>query len=268
MLPEKICIRKSKLEIRKRVVVLILFIFASFGNMSAQSIVITGIAMNSEDSSLVEAAHVFTRPGNSATITDESGLFTLRIRLSDTLYVKALGYDNAVIYPVRQHLVSGDFLPVQLKPRTYAIREVTILPYRSYAQFKAAFRNHPVSNENPQVTLDMPEVTAAGPGLQNSGFGVTFSPISMLYNQFSKEGKELRKYAIVVEQQRITDQVTKKYNVKIVKRVTGIESEKEAYDFMDYCKLSDSFILKSNDYEILMAIKRCYKAYRQEKNQG
>ncbi|HYX06658.1 MAG TPA: hypothetical protein VE912_07980 [Bacteroidales bacterium] len=246
---------------------ILLFILAFGINTGAQSIVITGIAINSEDSTLVEAAHVYTKPGDRATITDESGMFTLRVGLQDTLHVKALGYYDAVIYPVRQQLAAGDFLPVHLKPRTYAIREVTILPYRSYAQFKAAFKNHPISDENVPVPLDMPEI-AAGPGMQNSGFGITFSPISMLYNQFSKEGKELRKYALVVEQQRINDQVAKKYNVKIVKRVTGIESEKDAYDFMDYCNLSDSFILKSNDYEILLAIKECFKAYQQEKGEG
>lgn len=253
--------------IRKSGIIILLLIVAFTGKLFAQSIVITGIAINSEDSTLVEAAHVFTKPGNRATITDESGLFSIRAGLQDTLYVKALGYDDAIIYPIRKHLVSGDFLPVHLKPRTYAIREVTILPYRSYAQFKAAFRNHPVSDIKDPVPLDMPEI-AAGPGLQNSGFGITLNPISMLYNQFSREGKELRKYAKVVEQQRIADKVAKKYNVKIVKRVTGIKSEKEAYDFMDYCNLSDSFILKSNDYQILLAIKQCYKAYQQEKDQG
>ena len=83
----------------------------------------------------------------------------------------------------------------------------------------------------------------------------------LLAEKFSKEGKSKRKYMRIVQEADYQKYIATKYNEDIVQTVTGIDDKIELKKFMEYCKLSEEFIINSIDYKIYLAIKECYLVY-------
>lgn len=101
-------------------------------------------------------------------------------------------------------------------------------------------------------------------GSKTSVVNAMQSPISALYMQLSQKGKEQRKLAKIFEDLFIQDEVSKKYNPEMLRKLTGddkIDFEK----FRKYCYyVSDEFILTHDGYELYSRINDCYKRWKEE----
>ncbi len=90
------------------------------------------------------------------------------------------------------------------------------------------------------------------------------SPITALYMQFSKRGKEQRKLAQIFEQVFIDEQVNAKLNPEILRKLTGddnINYEK----FRRYCfSLTDYYILNHDGYDLYYKVMECYYRWKDE----
>jgi hypothetical protein len=86
------------------------------------------------------------------------------------------------------------------------------------------------------------------------------SPITFLYNKFSKEAKENKRRQKAIAQEDREKTIKARYNVEVVKKVTGISSDEEAKAFMKNCPLDDDYVYKSTDYDIVKSILECQKA--------
>jgi hypothetical protein len=56
--------------------------------------------------------------------------------------------------------------------------------------------------------------------------------------------------------------VNEKYNLDLVKRTTLLDDNK-ARELMKFCDIPNYFVLNSNDYDIILAIKNCYKDFKE-----
>jgi hypothetical protein len=90
------------------------------------------------------------------------------------------------------------------------------------------------------------------------------SPITAMYMQFSKRGKEQRKLASIFEQILIDEEVKKKLNPEILRQLTGddyLEFEK----FRRYCfSLTDYYILSHDGYDLYYKVMECYYRWKDE----
>ena len=82
-------------------------------------------------------------------------------------------------------------------------------------------------------------------------------PVSILYEQFSKEGRSRRMYAEFLRK----DKAWTRYNSTVVSKITGLKNEDDIQKFMQFCALQIKFILESTDYELYAAILNCYDEY-------
>jgi len=243
-------------------IILMLF-YANFNiNSQEQSFHISAQVINSEDSTPVSFAHVIIKNVKKGLMCNESGEFSCNTPLNDTLIITAIGFDTKIIDINYLHEQIQDGI-IKLTPLIYAIDEVVIVPYKNYKEFKEAFLALEIP-EKPFINLNIPNIkTNLLPKKEEDIIMIPIgSPITALYNAFSKEGKEIAEYNKLMKRKAIEKKVQKKYNINIVALLTGIQNEREVLDFMEFCNFSDEFILSSNDYEIYLAINNCYENYK------
>lgn len=226
---------------------------------SAQESHAIGYVYNSEDFSPLHNVHVINTKSNRGVVSGIDGKFLISASGSDTLFFRSVGFKDTLIV-----LTGPDEIRVFMTPAIYPIGEVTILPYGNYADFKQAFKNLEV--DTPMRFDKSYFLSGQLPTPGQQGFGLTINgPITALYNAFSREGKQMRNYERFMKESAIHEEVGRKYNVQIVRRLTGIEDDMEAIRFMQFCSLDTNFILKSTEYELLLAVKSCYESYLQGK---
>ncbi|MGM0530608.1 MAG: hypothetical protein ACQER7_04595 [Bacteroidota bacterium] len=207
----------------------------------------------------VKNAHIININNNKATISDTLGNFDIRIKPGDSLKISSIGYREK-FYQYTGVWLNIVFESIPLKERIYEISEVEITPWGTYEDFKERFlnldRKTPRENLHPlawNILKERPEDDEpAEPGIA--------SPVSMIYDLFSQEGKERRKYQEIKKKEEKEKRIRSKFNREIVGNLTGLEGEK-LDRFMEFCNFTDEYILNTKEYFILERVKVKYKQF-------
>jgi hypothetical protein len=127
----------------------------------------------------------------------------------------------------------------------------------TWAEFKKAFLDLDIEDPLANLDLHLPSPKEMRNFAYPQGGIVMEGPISMLYNQFSKEARSKRILAGLVKK----DEAAVRYNPVLITKLTGIKDEGEIKKFIDFCALRVQFILEASDYELYAAILECYESY-------
>jgi len=110
-------------------------------------------------------------------------------------------------------------------------------------------------NINKYIKLKYVSVT---PG--TTGVGVALSPITYLYDKFSRKAKMDRLYQDLVANLEEVYNLSQKYNQDLVASLTGLEGE-ELLNFMTFCKFSYYDLIHWTPEFIILQIKKRYGDY-------
>jgi predicted CopG family antitoxin len=211
-------------------------------------------------------AHILNKGRNEGWVTDLNGRFQSSGFPGDTLEISAISY-----HPVKFFIPDSFREPVHnteiiMLPDTVQLREIAIHPWpATLSKLKQEFMKVEVEDPADEIDLHLPSMadikamnrTPGEPG--QIGLYSGSSPISLLYNQFSREAKSRKLYSEVLKREK----AEKRYNRSVVARVTGLKNDEEILKFMEFCALQVKFILESSDYELYAAILNCYEDYCQ-----
>jgi hypothetical protein len=135
----------------------------------------------------------------------------------------------------------------------------------TYTQFKHKFLNLKIPD--PEIVINPAVIEDLEMGLDTIQVIEPYSlgsPITAIYMALSKEGKSLRKFAKIKEEEQFQEQVKEKYNQELLEEVTGMTGP-ELHDFLLFCDLDKNFILNASAYRILEALYKCLAAYNKNK---
>lgn len=218
----------------------------------------------------LQGASVYNMNTKSFVFTDESGRFTMKVSKKDTLVISKSIYRQLVV-EVNDKIFYGaeDFF---LYYKTTMLKEVRIFAINpSYEGFKKDIveMKLPYYYERAQdVKLsDMEKANAVYQGNGNIlslGGKLTTSPISFLYDKYSRKSKMAQLYNEMQSYQDEVDRVQNKYNREIVHDLTGLEGD-ELLNFMMYCRFSYYDLVRWSDEEIRSQIKSKYYDYQYNK---
>lgn len=245
----------------------IILLFVLSAGVSAQEqdvLIFRGKVFDKSSGMAIPYVNIISQLRHYGTAADENGEFTIYAIAGDTLVFTAIGFESFRYY-VNAEGYEDYFRAVVLEPAIYSIQEVDVFPFRTYAQFKSAVLNTKLQVEEYQFEkslqavkeLAVYEAAQAGAGAPVS----LGSPITALYNKFSKEGKELREYQRLVELDSYREQLSRRYNSDLITHITGIDDQGLIEKFMAFCNFSDSFILKATDYELYLAVNECFDSF-------
>ncbi|UII20350.1 carboxypeptidase-like regulatory domain-containing protein [Fulvivirga ligni] len=236
---------------------LILTFFGVAAFAQEAEIEITGRIIDSETNEPVPYVHVINKTVNKGVVSNTEGRFWVTMDKSDTLVFSSIGFESYA-YTIKEDVATDKIdITIALNMSTMELQPVKVFAFRDEKALKQAILNMQVpigagDDKEPVIATGFvrPKWTSAEGGISMGG------PFSAIYNKVSKEAKEKKK---LQQFQRSYDRqllAKSKYNEKVVIELTGLPEDK-VEDFMQYCKLEESFIMNSTEYEIAVAVNQC-----------
>lgn len=222
----------------------ILGFLLSFNSAFSQQL-IKGFIVEEDSNSVMPFVYVINKTTGNGTMSDNSGSFYLKTNISDTLLVSFVGYLKLKIPVAKLKANANGDVKIVMKRIMYNLGMVTI----------NGFKIKPYEREKMQKVIRDSKMTAVN-AMQ--------SPITALYNQFSRHGKEQRKLAQIFEQVFIDEQVSTKLNPEILRKLTG-DDNIDYERFRRYCfSLTDYYILNHDGYDLYYKVMECYYRWKDE----
>ncbi|MGB0404457.1 MAG: hypothetical protein ACPGEG_10195 [Salibacteraceae bacterium] len=235
-----------------------LFIMSS-GQVTAQIKLINAQIVSKKDSNVVVGAHVVNMNTMNATYTYSDGTFLLPYTQGDTIRISHIEFEDKYIYTSDMLIPDAIQITIMLQKATYNLNQVDVQIYSDKEAFADDFKNREVETEAVEVFKYEGPEKLEDVGTDLNAHVPLGSPVTFLYNKFSKEAKEQKR----LEQAKATTDrertIKERYNVDVIKKVTGIKSDEEAEAFMKNCPLEDDYVYRSTDYDIVKSILQCQK---------
>lgn len=218
----------------------------------------------------LHGANIYNINTQKFAFSDKDGRFEIDVSLNDTLIVSKSTYRQLVTVVDKGIYYSFDDFFLYYKATM--LKEVTIIGINpSYEGFKKDI-----------VTLELPEYYKRaqdvklsemqkanatykdGGNILSLGGKVTMSPISFLYDKFSKKAKMNRLYNEMVSYEEEVERVQQKYNREVVSEITGLTGN-DLLDFMMYCRFSYYDLVRWSDEQIREKVRALYFNYQYDK---
>ena len=215
----------------------------------------------------IQGANVYNLNSKQYTFTDNNGNFTIFVDINDTLIISKSIYRQIVTVISRKNLeiINDEYY---LFYKAILLKEVKVMSLNpNYEQFKkdlAQMKLPDIYNKMEGIELSEEdkmnaEYSTKGPNLlRNTALS---SPITYLYNSFSKKAKMKQLYSEMLQYEEEIDKVPAKYNREIVTEITGLKGD-NLMEFMVFCKFSYYDIIRWSQQEIVNAIKYKYSEYQ------
>ena len=196
-------------------------------------------------------------------LSDTSGIFTISARKNDTIYISSIGFLPIEMF-VKDSLLKQVRIPaILMTEKVYEMAEIDIQSLGTYQQFKYKILHLtiPQSNIKDAIASIQRELKMIPKHQLQSEASIPLgSPITALYNLFSKEGKSLRKLAEAKERDKTFKITNPKFNRQVVQSITGLKGDL-LDQFMMYCRPDDLFLIGATDYDIHQRILSDYERF-------
>jgi hypothetical protein len=212
----------------------------------------------------IEGVNIYNITSEKFTFSDKKGYFVIDVKENDTLIFSKSIYRQMMVVMTSEQLAKrvGDYF---LYYKAIMLKEVSVLGLNpSYEGFKRDIAAIKINENFANVNLlpdekKMIAEAAKGPNILR---GAAASPITYLYNKFSRKAKMDRLYREMLTYEDELDKLPQKYNRKIVSEITGIKDEDELIEFMIFCRFGYYDIIRWTAQEIIGAIRYKYNEYQ------
>jgi hypothetical protein len=208
---------------------------------------ISGVAYEGDSATAMPFVNLINARNGNGTVTDYNGRFSLIAEAGDTIIFSYIGFARKKI-PVTQIPNLTDSTKKPLKVVMQRIM-VNLAPATVFA-----------TKIKPNEIDYMKRYIKQHAELK--GVNALESPITAMYQQFSRKGREQRKLQEIFQRILVEEQVAKKFNPEILRQLT----EDEFIDFERFRKycwyVSDEYILSHDGYDLYAPIMDCYKRWK------
>jgi hypothetical protein len=228
-----------------KIAVVILFIL-SFSRVRSQGLVtISGQAYDKENSFLaLPKLMIINKRTNNGVFADGDGRFTINALQTDTLVFSVIGYHTKKVCLKDSVLKKNYFIVVELYKLHYTLKEVSVFGTRSLSD----------------IDKDIAKLDSTRRSRYYSEINSIESPITYLYERFSKFGRSKQKVAEWENEDLKKDILKDLFRLYVKNEIIDL-SEEEFDAFISYCNLSEEFIKGASQFELVMAIKGKFEAF-------
>lgn len=196
-------------------------------------------------------------------LSNIDGIVAVEYNAGDQITISHLAFDTLKVDPSKY---PKDRIQVlYLTPKVYQLSEVRFSILGNRALFDHKFVKHDLGKsdeERVREKLKIIEMRQELIGLDKSAQGgmVLGSPITYMYERFSKAGKERAKYAALLARDRQAKAAYKKFDNLIIQTLTNYEDE-ELQRFKDFCSFHPTYVEQVDALELYFEILRCKDEY-------
>ena len=234
------------------------------GHASAQSRLFKAEFRSVVNGEKVMYAKLTNQLGDSR-LTNLDGYVEMPFKKGDRIAVSHLSYDSVFIDPGSYD--PGDTILFYMTPRVFHLQEFTFSVLGPRYAFDSKFAKTDLGATEAERIKAQLEIKQLRPDLvaldRSAADGVRLgSPITALYEQFSKAGRERRRYAELLARERQDSITRNKYSVPLVSSLIGSNSKAETLEFMKFCSFDQRYIEQSSQVDIFFEILRCKEEYQ------
>lgn len=206
---------------------------------------VKGTVYDRNDSIASPTAIILNKRTGTGQTSNSSGIFTITGIKTDTFLVTAGGYEVKRICFSDSVQKEIYYIRIGLQIKSTTLNPVAIYPVKDLSEIKK--ERSTIGKEQTRQTLGVTDAVS--------------SPITYLYERFSREGKSREAVAILENNDRKRDilkELFRTYN-----RAGVIIMEEEEFDaFISYLNLSESFLKTASDYNLAVYIRQRFLSYR------
>lgn len=229
----------------KKHFIIFIFIAGFFSPLVSQQL-LKGVIVEPDSLTPMPFVYVINRSNGNGTMSDNSGRFYLKVNDADTLICSFVGYVKLKLPVSKLKTNSDGEVKIVMRKIIYNMAPVIVSTFKLKSYEREYM--HDVIKESKIRPINAIE-----------------SPITALYMQFSKKGKELRKLAQIFEEVFEEEQVQKKLSPEILRKLTGDDTI-DYEVFRKYCyTLSNQYILTHDGYDLYYRVMECYYRWKDER---
>lgn len=187
---------------------------------------------------------VINQRTSAGLLAQPDGYFTVDCLQTDTLLVTASGFAVKKVC-FRDSAVRKEFhITVKLDSIHYSLSEVKVYPTKSLRDV----------NNDRNTLGQIPNTDSY------QDINAISSPISYLYERFSRIEQSKRKVAELEDEEKRRQVLKDLFHIYIRHDIISL-SDDQFEKFIDFCNFTDDFIKNSTDYDLVMAIKYKYDQF-------
>ncbi len=221
------------------------FLFLSFSAAAQVPVSVSGKVYDKENSKLpLSRLMIINKRTNNGSFAAADGKFTISILPTDTIIFSALGFKvRNVCFKDSLSKGSSDFA-IALSKLHFELPAVSIFADRTLNE---------IQNDIDKLGVNK--------SYSLTGVNAFESPITALYERFSKFEKSKRKVADWENEDLKRDVLKDLFHLYVKNDVIDLKDE-EFDAFIKYLNLNDDFIKNATQFELVMAIKGKYESFK------
>lgn len=225
---------------------LILSCFAgSILSAQAPAITVRGTVYDRADSLAAPSAIILNKRTSTGQTSAPGSYFTITGLKTDTFLVTAGGYEVRRICFKDSALKEIYTIRIGLQVKTTTLSPVAIYPVKELDQLQK--ERAAIGKEQTRQTLGVTDAV--------------YSPITYMYERFSREGKSREAVAIMENDDKKREILKDLFRTYI--RAGVIEMEETEFDaFISYLNIPEEFLRSASDYDLAVLIRHKYLQYR------
>ncbi len=246
---------------------IILSLLLSYTALQAQDdneiIEITGQIISAYKKKPISFANVINRKNGRATVSDSLGFFHFVLKKKDFIRISAIGYKTLNISFKDSIIKDEKIYFIKMYRKIYELSKIDIYKAR-WEDFEFEFKNTEITKNLTKDNIETWFYSLISPE-ELMLIAVAATPVGIPINFKTKKDRRRAKVKEFEARDARILEVEKKFSREIVSQVTGLKGRK-LENFISFCNFKQEFLYESNDYDVIMEIKKRYNAY--EKSAG
>ena len=239
---------------------LILLLGAStgFAQVDDLPVRLAGVIYTDDSTRNTPFVHIINLRTGMGVISDSIGFFKISLLKTDTLLLRCIGFEDKFFNLSDTLTTTVLFVEIRLSETSYLLDVVDVLALSRLNQFKYDFVNIPLLEDAWANKIIIPGVNKVTYKWKhdNEDFNPKQGlngPASILYYLWSDEGKSLRKYADLINNEESNRLIDEKFNIKLLSEFTGFTGD-TLIDFKLFLNYSRSYLLSNSGYDIFLDV--------------
>jgi len=206
--------------------------------VKAQTFLLKASIYEADSFSRIPFAVVGLKGKMDAVMTDESGYFELRCRWTDTLLISHVSFGKLYISVSKIGDTSGKKVRIYLKKKEVELIPVTVNGRKLSQEKKEEYQRH-LERVRPTIS----------------------SPISALYENFSRKGKERTKMDEIYSGLLLRDLLENRLPPRKLFLITN-DRAVTLDELLVFCPVSNHFATYASDYDFFYHFSKCWEAFK------
>jgi len=218
---------------------------------------ITGQIINEKDSSHIHYATIVNLKKGKKTSCDSLGYFHVTMLADDILRINALGFEKQYFSLNDNDFNTSKIYIVKLREKTYQIANVDIYEAR-WKDFEFEFLHTETEKQETKERIEKWFYSLIDPKELALLTASTAIGIPINYKtKIDKQKIKVKELELKEIENRIIEE---KYNPELVSELTGLNNT-ETIRFMRFCNFNRNFLLKTNEYDLIVIINQKFDRY-------